>query len=74
LKAEEKNMKYLVCLFILISSSAYADDIYKWVDEDGNTLYGDVPPPSVHTEELTVDVAPSDPGRPLPRLGIGDSG
>ena len=65
-------MKYLVCLFILVSSSVYADGIYKWVDEDGNTHYGDIPPPSVHTEELRVDVAPSDTGKALPRLGTGD--
>jgi Domain of unknown function (DUF4124) len=74
LKAKEKNMKYFVCLLILISSSAYADSIYKWVDEDGNTHYGDIPPPSVHTEELRVDVAPSDPGRALPRLETSDPG
>ena len=65
-------MKYLVCLLILISSSAYADKIYKWVDGDGNTHYGDVPPPSVHTEELRVDVVPSDPGKALPRLETSD--
>jgi hypothetical protein len=72
LKAKGKNMKYLVCLFMLISSSAYADSIYKWVDEDGNTHYGDVPPPSVHTEELRVDVVPGNPGKALPRLETSD--
>jgi hypothetical protein len=74
LKAKGENMKFLVCLLILISSSVYADSIYKWVDGDGNTLYGDVPPPSVHTEEIRVDVAPSDPGRALPRLETSDPG
>ena len=67
-------MKYLVCLLILISSSAYADGIYKWVDEDGDTHYGDVPPPSVHTEELRVDVVPGNPGKALPRLETSDPG
>jgi len=74
LKAKGKNMKYLVCLLALISSSAYADGIYKWVDDDGNTHYGDVPPPSVHTEELRVDVVPSNTGKALPRLETGDPG
>jgi len=73
LKTKERNMKYLICLFILISSSAYAGSIHKWVDEDGNTHYGDAPPASITTQELRVDVAPSDPGKALPRLGTGDS-
>ena len=67
-------MKYLACLFMLISSSAYADNIYKWVDQDSITHYGDVPPASVTTEEIRVDVAPSDPGRALPRLETSDPG
>ena len=67
-KAKEKSMKYLVCLFLLISSSAYAGSIQKWVDDEGNTHYGDIPPTSVHTQEIRVDVAPSDPGKALPRL------
>jgi len=66
-------MKYLVCLFMLISSSAYAGAIHKWVDEDGNTHYGDAPPASATTKELRVDVAPSDPGKALPRLGTSDA-
>jgi len=74
LKAKGKNMKYFVCLLILISSSTFAEGIYKWVDDDSNTNYGDVPPPSVDTEELSVDVAPSDPGRALPRLETSDPG
>jgi len=67
-------MKYLVCLFMLISSSAYAGTIQKWVDDEGNTHYGDIPPPSVHTQEIRVDVAPSDPGKALPRLETADPG
>jgi hypothetical protein len=65
-------MKYLVCLFILISSSVYAGSIYTWVDEEGETHYGDAPPVSVTTEEVSVDVAPSNPGKPLPRLETSD--
>ncbi len=73
MKTKERNMKYLICLFILISSSAYAGSIHKWVDEDGNTHYGDAPPASVTTKELRVDVVPSDLGKALPRLGTSDS-
>ncbi len=73
-KAKEKNMKYLVCLLILISSSAHAGSIQKWVDDEGNTHYGDVPPPSVHTQEIRVDTVPGDPGKALPRLETSDPG
>lgn len=59
---------------MLISSSAYAGSIQKWIDEEGNTHYGDVPPPSVHTQEIRIDVVPSDPGRALPRLETSDPG
>ena len=72
LKTKETNMRYIICLFILISSSAYASSIHKWVDEEGNTHYGDAPPASVTTKQLKVDVAPSNPGKALPRLGTGD--
>ena len=65
-------MKYLVCLFLLISSSVYANGIYTWVDEEGETHYGDAPPVSTTSEEVRVDVAPSNPGEPLPRLGTSD--
>jgi hypothetical protein len=73
-KPKERNMKYLVCLILVITSSAYANGIYKWIDEDGNVHYGDAPPASVATEEVTVDVAPSVPGKPLPRLETSDPG
>jgi hypothetical protein len=66
-------MKYLVWLFILISSSVYASGIYTWVDEEGEIHYGDARPMSVHSEEIRVDVAPNNPGEPLPRLGTGDA-
>jgi hypothetical protein len=72
LKTKETIMRYIICLLILISSSAYATSIHKWVDEDGNTHYGDAPPASVPTKQLTVDVAPSNPGKALPRLGTDD--
>jgi len=72
LKAKEENMRYLVCLFILISPLAYADGIYKWIDEHGKLQYGDSPPDSVIAEEVTVDAEPSNPGKPLPRLEISD--
>ena len=67
-------MKYLVCLFILVSSSAYAQGIYKWTDEYVKIHYWDSPPASVTQQEVTIDKAPSNSGKALPRLKIDDSG
>ena len=61
-------MRIIICLIILTSSSLYAGEILKWVDEDGNIYYGDLPPLSVETERIRIISAPSNPGRALPRL------
>ena len=61
-------MRYLIYLLVVFSTSAAAGTIQKWVDEDGNVHYGDAPPVSAKTKEVRVQSAPSDPGKPLPRL------
>lgn len=38
----------------LLSTSVVAGDIHKWKDENGNTHFGDKPPPSVETEQIIV--------------------
>jgi hypothetical protein len=63
-----KHMRVIICLFILTSSSLFAGEILKWVDEDGNIHYGDAPPISAETERVRVLSAPSNPGKALPRL------
>ena len=73
IQKKEKNMRYLIYLFILTSGSLYAGNILKWVDEDGNVYYGDAPPLSVKTEPVRVISAPRNPGKALPRLSDGDS-
>ena len=61
-------MRNIICLLILISSPLYAGEILKWVDEEGNIFYGDSPPLTAETEQVRIISAPSNPGRPLPRL------
>ncbi len=63
-----QDMRNIIYLLILTSSSLYAGEILKWVDEDGNVFYGDSPPFSVETEQVRVLSAPSNPGKALPRL------
>lgn len=66
-------MRNIIYLLILTSSSLYAGNILKWIDEDGNVYYGDAPPISVKTEQIRVISAPSNPGKALPRLSNIDS-
>jgi len=61
-------MRYLIYLTLLVSTSLYAGTIHKWVDENGNVHYGDAPPVSTKTENVSVQSAPSNPGKALPRL------
>lgn len=35
--------------------------LYKWVDENGRTVYGDQPPPGAKPERLNASVGPADP-------------
>jgi glutaredoxin len=46
-----------LCLSLLglaLSAAAFAEDIHKWVDKDGNVHFGDRPPENVRTQVITV--------------------
>jgi hypothetical protein len=47
-------MTALAAFTITISSGVYADDIYKWTDEDGNIHYGDRPTGAPTEERLQL--------------------
>ena len=66
-------MRYLIYLMLLASMSLNAGTIHKWVDDEGNTHYGDAPPVTAKTEGVRVQSAPSNPGKALPRLSSPDS-
>lgn len=67
-------MRYLIYLTLIVSTSLSAGTIHKWTDEDGNVHYTDAPPVSAKSETVRVQSAPSNPGKPLPRLSTqGDS-
>ncbi len=61
-------MRYLIYLILVVSTSLHAGSIHKWVDENGNVHYGDSPPVAAKTESISVQSAPSNPGKALPRL------
>lgn len=67
-------MRYLIYLTLIVSTSLSAGTIHKWIDDDGNVHYTDAPPVSAKSETVRVQSAPSNPGKPLPRLSTqGDS-
>ena len=66
-------MKYLIYLSILFSATLNAGSIHKWVDENGETHYGDAPPITINSKKVRVTGAPSEPGKALPRLTASDS-
>ena len=44
-------------LFVFVAVAAFARDIYKWQDDDGNTQYGDrMPPPTAKNTEKIFSV------------------
>ena len=44
-----------------IAGAAASAAMYKWVDENGRTAYGDTPPAGVKAERLTSGPPPADP-------------
>jgi len=65
-------MRYLIYLVLVVSTSLNAGTIHKWTDENGNVHYGDTPPVKTKSENVRVQTAPSNPGKPLPRLSNSD--
>jgi len=49
-------------LILIGTGAALASDIYKWVDEEGNPHFGDVPA-GEQAERLDIESRPTDPAR-----------
>lgn len=50
-------------LAVLAANSAFAGDIYKWTDAEGNVHYGDKPTSSDQPERLAIASQSTDPVR-----------
>lgn len=48
-----------VLLTLVTSGGVFANEIYKWTDEDGNVHYGDTP--TVNSERVAIDSRPTNP-------------
>jgi len=49
-------IRFPLLLLLLLSSSVFATQVYKWVDENGQTQFSQFPPTSVETNANKVDV------------------
>ena len=53
----------ITCLIMFVvsaSGTAFANDIYRWTDEDGNVHYGDRPTGDATEERLAISSKPTD--------------
>jgi len=48
--------KYLLTLFLFLSTSASQAEIYKWVDDEGKIHYGDKPSTNSDSQALDVNI------------------
>jgi len=49
-------IRFPLLLLLLLSSSVFATQVYKWVDENGQTQFSQFPPTNVETNANKVDV------------------
>ncbi len=52
----------VLLLTLVAISGAFAKEIYKWIDEEGNVHYGDRPT-DVQSERVAISSKPTDPSR-----------
>ena len=60
----------VVLVSVAFGGAAFAGDIYKWVDEDGNVHYGDKPAGD-DPQRLAIASQPTDPARVQAQLQTG---
>ena len=59
-----KNVITCLIMFVVSASGiAYANDIYKWTDENGNIHYGDKPTGDATEERLAISSRATDPAK-----------
>lgn len=58
-----------VLLFAALLASGVGAQVFKWVDEQGKTHYGEKPPPGVKATELGVPAASPAPAPAAPAAG-----
>jgi len=59
----KKAVALIMMLAVSAAGMAFASDIYKWTDEQGNIHYGDRPAGEASEERLGVSSRPTDPSK-----------
>lgn len=54
---------FLIMVVVSASGIAFANDIYKWTDADGNVHYGDRPTGDATEERLAISSGPTNPSK-----------
>ena len=58
-------MAVLTATLVLAATDAMgSDNVYRWVDEDGNVHFGDRPPEQSNAEKIDVQTAPGNAAQP----------
>lgn len=64
--------KYAITCFVMLvvsaSGIAFANDIYKWTDENGNIHYGDRPTGDATEQRLAISSKSTDPSKVQARI------
>lgn len=60
---------FIVICGVVLSVAASAQQVYRWVDEDGVVHYSDQPPPDDGAESIEIDVPPGI-GNPVRGIGL----
>ena len=55
-RGRNSTMRYIILLALFVSSNAFSDEIYKWVDEKGRVHYGDRESKPKDTEVELLDI------------------
>ena len=59
---------FLIMFVVSASGIAFANEIYKWTDEDGNVHYGDRPTGDATEQRLAISSSPTDPSKVQTRV------
>ncbi len=59
---------FLIMVVVSASGIAFANDIYKWTDADGNVHYGDRPTGDATEERLAISSGPTNPSKVQARV------
>ncbi len=59
---------FTMMLAVSAAGMAFASDIYKWTDEDGNIHYGDRPTGDASEERLAISSKPTNPSKVQARV------